>query len=161
MAGVGLPAGCYLQNAQGQFITCAGTVTSTKILRPTTPELAQEVGCPETVFAHDGAYFRDSVFRKFDALLTRPIDTINEDGEIFVSLGQDGKCAGDPKVKAAFDKFNASQAGAGTWETYSSTFLRLISLCSEKVSNRSICMEFYLYFNKRAFGMTKGSYWPE
>ena len=58
MAGVGLPAGCYLQNAQGQFITCAGTVTSTKILRPTTPELAQEVGCPETVFAaHDGAYF--------------------------------------------------------------------------------------------------------
>ena len=150
MAGVGLPAGCYLQNAQGQFITCAGTVTSTKILRPTTPELAQEVGCPETVFAHDGAYFRDSVFRKFDALLTRPIDTINEDGEIFVSLGQDGKCAGDPKVKAAFDKFNASQAGAGTWETYSSTFLRLISLCSEKVSNRSICMEFYLYFNKRA-----------
>eukprot|EP01048_Picozoa_sp_COSAG05_P015639 COSAG05_NODE_1906_length_3849_cov_63.156800_3_plen_197_part_00 len=30
-----------------------------------------------------------------------------------------------------------------------------------KVSNRSICMEFYLYFNKRAFCMAKGTCWPE
>jgi hypothetical protein len=114
-----LPAGCYLQNAEGKFITCAGAVSATKILRPTTPELAREVGCPETIFARDGAYFEE-VFRKFDKLLTRPINRINEDGEIFVSLGQAGKCAGDPKVKAAFDKFNASQSGAGTWETYAS-----------------------------------------
>ena len=83
-----LPAGCYLHNARGQFINCAGAVTTTKILRPTTPELAAEIGCPESVFGPDGAYFRDSVFRKFDELLTRPIDRINEDGEIFDSLGQ-------------------------------------------------------------------------
>ena len=42
-----------------------------------------------------------------------------------------------------------------------STFLRLISHCIEKVSNRSICMVFYPYFNKRAFCMTEGTYWPE
>ena len=37
----------------------------------------------------------------------------------------------------------------------------VISLCSEKVSNRSICMVFYPYLNKLAFCMTKGTYWPE
>ena len=95
-----LPDGCYLQDARGNFITCTGAPTKHKILRPTTPELAAEVGCPVTVFAHDGAYFRDHVFRKFDALLTRPIDLVNEDGEIFVSLGQVGECAADPKVEA-------------------------------------------------------------
>ena len=115
-----LPAGCYLQNAQGKFINCEGSVTTHKVLRPTTPALAAAVGCPDTVFAHDGAYFRDQVFRKFDELLTRPIDIVNEDGEIFVSLGQVGKCDADPKVKAAFQAFNETCGGAGTWETYSS-----------------------------------------
>jgi hypothetical protein len=82
-----LPNGCYLQDASGKFITCAGAETAHKILRPTTPELALAEGCPDTVFAHDGNYFRD-IFRRMDAQLTRPINMINEDGEIFVPLSQ-------------------------------------------------------------------------
>lgn len=76
-----LPDGCYLQNSQGKFVSCEGTVVTHKVLRPTTPALAAAVGCPDTVFAHDGAYFAE-VFRKFDQLLTRPIDLVNEVREI-------------------------------------------------------------------------------
>eukprot|EP00039_Didymoeca_costata_P012082 m.172848 g.172848 ORF g.172848 m.172848 type:complete len:980 (+) comp15377_c0_seq4:492-3431(+) len=119
-----LPDSCYLQNSAGQFINCRGDIIAKggkKILRPTTPELATSVGCPDSTFDHDGLYFRDHVFSKMDALLTRPINIINEDGEIFVSLGQVGECGADPKVMAAY---NAS--GAPNWETYSSMWrLRL------------------------------------
>ena len=38
-----LPAGCYLQNAQGQNINCEGSISKSKVLRPTTPELAAAV----------------------------------------------------------------------------------------------------------------------
>ena len=127
-----LPAGCYLQDAAGQNVNCEGHPTTGKILRPTTPELAAEVGCPDSVFDHDGEYFRDKVFAKMDELLTRPITLVNEDGEIFVSLGQNGKCAGDPKVAAAFQKLNES--GAVTdWNTYASLWrLRLTSRFRDK-----------------------------
>ena len=127
-----LPAGCYLQNAAGKNVDCTGQPTTGKILRPTTPELAAEVGCPDSVFDHDGEYFRDSVFAKMDELLTRPITLVNEDGEIFVSLGQNGECAGDPKVAAAFQKLN--QSGTVTdWNTYASLWrLRLTSRFRDK-----------------------------
>lgn len=127
-----LPAGCYLQNTNAQNVNCAGEVTTKKILRPTTPELADEVGCPDSVFDHDGEYFRDHVFAKMDQLLTRPITIVNEDGEIFVSLGQVGKCDGDPKVAAAFQKLNATGA-APNWNTYSSLWrLRLTARFRDK-----------------------------
>jgi hypothetical protein len=54
-----------------------------------------------------------------DAQLTRPITMVNEDGELFVSLGQVGKCDADPKVAAAFQKLNESGA-APNWNTFSS-----------------------------------------
>ena len=54
-----------------------------------------------------------------DAQLTRPITMVNEDGELFVSLGQVGKCDADPKVAAAFQKLNESGT-APNWNTFSS-----------------------------------------
>lgn len=127
-----LPAGCYLQDAEGHNVNCAGDRTTKKILRPTTSELAAEVGCPDSVFDHDGEYFRDHVFAKMDALLTRPITIVNEDGEIFVSLGQNGKCAGDPRVAAAFQKLNES-GSVKDWNTYASLWrLRLTEKFRDK-----------------------------
>eukprot|EP01048_Picozoa_sp_COSAG05_P002914 COSAG05_NODE_127_length_17241_cov_7.514817_17_plen_144_part_00 len=41
------------------------------------------------------------------------------------------------------------------------TFLRLISLCSEKSQIDPFVSNFYLFFNKRAFCMIKCTYWPE
>lgn len=59
-----------------------------------------------------------------------------QDGEIFVSLGQVGKCEGDPKVAAAFDAFNATSGGLATWETYSSLWrVRLTTYFRDQVSN--------------------------
>jgi len=112
-----LPAGCYLQNSAGEFINCQGTKVDDahKILRPTTPGLAVAEGCPDSVFDRDGEYFRDRVFAPMSRQLTRTITRINEDGEIFVSLGQNGACAADPKVLAAY-----KQSGAANWVTYAS-----------------------------------------
>ena len=66
-------------------------------------------------------------------------------------------CAATPALQYSDDK-----SGWQTKFRLQCTFLRLIiSLCSQKVSNRSIWMVFYLYFNNRAFCRTKRTYWPE
>ncbi len=121
-----LPSGCYLQDAAGSFITMDGKPAgSKKILRITTPELAEAVGCPDSLFDSDGEHTL-SMFKVADQRLTRPINLINEDGEIFESLGQlysntNTSVCKDLKVQAAFEKDNAPD-----WDTFESKWrLRL------------------------------------
>ena len=122
-----LPSGCYLQDADGNFITMAGkpAASNNKILRITTPELADAVGCPDSLFDVDGEQTL-AKFKVADETLTRPIDLINEDGEIFESLGNlygnsNTPVCKDAKVQAAFEK-----DGAPNWDTFESKWrLRL------------------------------------
>ena len=112
-----LSAGCYAQNAQKQFITCSGEVTTAKVLRPLTAEMAEAVGCPDSQFAYDGELIATQM-RALDKLLTRPIDVVNNDGEIFVSIGpgENWLGAADPAVAKEFQRVNASRGGSLTWE---------------------------------------------
>lgn len=128
-----LPTGCYLQDTAGNFITMAGKPAgSKKILRITTPELAEAVGCPDSLFDSDGEHAL-SMFKVADESLTRPIDLINEDGEIFESLGQlfsntNTSVCKDPKVQGAFEADSAPD-----WDTFESKWrLRLTARFRDK-----------------------------
>lgn len=121
-----LPNGCYLQDAAGNFITMDGKPAGAKkILRITTPELAESAGCPDSLFDADGEHSL-AMFKVADEILKRPIDLINEDGEIFESLGNlygndKTKVCSDAKVQAAFRKDDAPN-----WDTFESKWrLRL------------------------------------
>jgi hypothetical protein len=121
-----LPSGCYLQDAAGNFITMAGKPAGAKkILRVTTPSLAESAGCPDALFDADGEHSL-AMFKLADETLTRPIDLINEDGEIFESLGNlygNGKTlvCKDAQVQAAFEKDDSPN-----WDTFESKWrLRL------------------------------------
>jgi hypothetical protein len=128
-----LPTGCYVQNAAKQFVNCVGhSVPSTKkVLRPTSSvAFAEAIGCPDSLFDADGQYFRDKVFGKFEGMLQRRINRVNEDGEIFVSIGagEGQTCAADPLVlkdylDGPYSKIlNTSNNKRAGWETYSSAW---------------------------------------
>ena len=60
-----LPSGCYLQSADGGFITVLGEPVPSngkKCLRPMSAAMAEAVGCPDRIFNRDGAYHRDHIF---------------------------------------------------------------------------------------------------
>jgi len=115
-----LPQGCYMQNAKGDFITVMGEPVvppkGKKCLRPMSPSLAEKVGCPDSVFNRDGEYHRDRIFRPLIGMLTRPVDIINADGEIFISLATPGEYYNFSRDPVVYADFTAS--GAVNWETF-------------------------------------------
>lgn len=102
------PDGCYLQNAHGQFIDVTGAVVppgGKKSIRPMSSKLAQAEGCPDSVWAEEGEAIRDFGFAPLAQYLTRPLNIVNLDGEVFVDVdkpAEDYKFTHDPKVVADF-----------------------------------------------------------
>ncbi|HMT28072.1 MAG TPA: hypothetical protein PKD91_02210 [Bacteroidia bacterium] len=80
----------YLQNSSGQFIDINGNVTSTKIWRPT---------APVSSYAGDGNNIKAQLNDMYTRL-NRPIDMINENGEVFPFISQTA-AAMDPVVTSA------------------------------------------------------------
>ena len=117
------PDGCYLQNAKGQFIQVTGAVVAPggrKSIRPMSKTMAEAEGCPDSIWAEEGERIRDFGFKPLAQYLTRPLNVINLDGEVFVDVdhpAEDYKFIHDPKVVA---DFNAS--GSPNWLTYWSTW---------------------------------------
>ena len=110
-----LPKGCYLQNEQGQLITAKGAVLpagGVPLLRVTTPELAEEVGCPDSLFAADATKAIARLAPVYENCSSCKVSRLNEDGEFLSELSK-GNLSADPKVAAAFEK-----SGAGTWQEY-------------------------------------------
>jgi len=97
-----LPNDHYLQNSNGQFINENGVVTSQKIWRPT---------APTSSYVNDGKTVRNNLTAAFVGRLTRPIDFVNENGEVFPQI-LNTALAMDPAVTAAK---NASGLG---WEEF-------------------------------------------
>lgn len=97
-----LPNDHYLQNSSGQFIDLNGNVTSQKIWRPT---------APTSSYTNDGLAMRNNLINAFQSRLTRPIDFVNENGEVFPMI-TNAALAKDPVVTAAK---NASGLG---WEEF-------------------------------------------
>jgi hypothetical protein len=95
------PANHYLQNSSGQFIDINGNVTTSKIWRPTAPTAS---------YNNDG----QNIYNELNNLytrLTRNIDIVNENGEVFphpeeVALNK------DPDVVAA------KNASGMDWPTF-------------------------------------------
>jgi hypothetical protein len=110
-----LPKGCYLQNGQGQLITATGAILPTganPALRVTTPELADEVGCPDSLFALDATKAIAKLAPIFENCSTCHVSRLNEDGE-FLSEISKGNLSADPRVLAAFE-----HSGAATWQLF-------------------------------------------
>ena len=114
-----LPNGCYMQDAHHRFIGVEGELVppgGKKTLRPMSPGMAVSVGCPDALFNVDGQYHLDNIFAPLLGRLTRPIDLVNTDGEIFISLMSPAEhfdFSHDPAVVADF-----TRSGAANWETY-------------------------------------------
>jgi fibronectin type III domain protein len=91
----------YLQNASGTFIDASGNPTGNKIWRPTAPTSSYQA---------DGAYFK-SLFADLFTRLNKPIDIVNENGEIFPHSNSTA-LSRDPVVT------NAKNASGLDWDTY-------------------------------------------
>jgi hypothetical protein len=110
-----LPNGCYLQNAQGELILATGAVLpagSPGQLRVTTAELADAVGCPDSLFVLDAAKAVAELSPTYENCSTCAVSRLNEDGEYLSEISK-GNLSADPKVLAAFEK-----SGAGTWQEF-------------------------------------------
>ena len=91
-----------------------------KSIRPMSKKMAESEGCPDDIWAAEGERIRDFGFKPLAQYLTRPLNVINLDGEVFVDVdrpAEDYKFTHDPKVVA---DFNAS--GLPNWLTYWSTW---------------------------------------
>jgi hypothetical protein len=97
-----LPNDHYLQNSSGQFIDLNGNVTSQKIWRPT---------APTSSYTNDGIAMRNNLINSFQGKLTRPIDFVNENGEVFPMITNTA-LAKDPVVTAA------KNASGLSWEEF-------------------------------------------
>ncbi len=96
-----LPNDHYLQNSNGQYLNANGTVQNGKFWRPT---------APLSSFSSDGSTMKSRVQSAISGL-NRPLDLINENGEVFY-LYQNSAMALDPVVTAAK---NASGLG---WQEF-------------------------------------------
>ena len=122
-----LPSGCYAQNAKGEFIGVDGNVVPSggkKTLRPMSESVANDEGCPDSLFNADGEVFRAGLFARLAKNLTREINIVNADGEVFISLMSPAETfdfAADPTCAKDF-----AASGAANWETFWSNWrLRL------------------------------------
>eukprot|EP00729_Bicosta_minor_P015718 gene15718-14498_t len=109
-----LPSGCYLQDAKGSFINVDGTPAIPnpktgvlkKSIRPMSGALAVKEGCPDSVYTNDGVLLADKLFTPAANYLTRPLDIINADGEVFVAVDTPAEVYNyslDPTVKKDFE----------------------------------------------------------
>jgi hypothetical protein len=97
-----LPNDHYLQNSNGQFLDINGNVTTQKIWRPT---------APTSSYVNDGLAMRTQLQNAYSGRLTRPIDFVNENGEVFPMI-TNSALAKDPVVTAA-----KNSSGLG-WEEF-------------------------------------------
>lgn len=95
------PASHYLQNSSGSFIDANGNPTGSKIWRPT---------APTSSYQDDGITVKNMFSSLFNNL-NRPIDIVNENGEIFPHINSTA-LSRDPDV------VNAKNASGLDWETY-------------------------------------------
>eukprot|EP00040_Diaphanoeca_grandis_P024834 m.136926 g.136926 ORF g.136926 m.136926 type:complete len:1061 (-) comp29894_c0_seq1:14-3196(-) len=122
-----LPTGCYLQDAKGNFINVDGSPAVNgrngvlkKSIRPMSAALAEKQGCPDSLFTADGKNLAQYIFTPLGGQLTRPMDIVNADGEVFVSVdvpAEDYDYSHDPTVLADF-----KSSGLANWLTYWSTW---------------------------------------
>ena len=76
---------CDLQ--AGQFIGVTGVVVAEggrKSIRPMSQKMAEAEGCPDSIWAAEGEKIRDHGFKPLASYLTRPMNVVNLDGEVFV-----------------------------------------------------------------------------
>jgi hypothetical protein len=110
-----LPKGCYLQNEHGQLISVTGAVLApgaAPVLRVTTPELADEAGCPDSLFAIDATKAIAKLAPIYENCTSCEVSRLNEDGEYLSEIAK-GNLSADPKVLAAFQK-----SGAPSWQDF-------------------------------------------
>ena len=95
------PSNHYLQNSSGTFIDANGNPTSSKIWRPTAPTSSYQA---------DGATIKN-LFADLFTRLNKPIDLVNENGEIFPHINSTA-LSRDPDVT------NAKNASGLDWDSY-------------------------------------------
>lgn len=92
----------YLQNSSGQFLDVNGNVTSNKVWRPS---------APSADYIADGQAARSAISSVLSSRLTRNIDFVNENGEVFPLISATAM-AKDPVVTSA------KNASGLDWENY-------------------------------------------
>lgn len=123
-----LPNANYLQNTAGQFIDANGNVTTDKVWRPT---------APVSNYTADGQQTRNWINSALTGL-TRNIDLVNEDGEVFW-LYSNSAMALDPQVTAAknasgldWENFLAQKVKDNDAQAYRDQFMNLSWLANAK-----------------------------
>lgn len=82
------------------------------MLRVTTKELAQQVGCPDSLFSVDAAKAVERLTPVYANCSSCAVSRLNEDGEFLSELSK-GNLSADPAVLAAFE-----QSGFQTWQEF-------------------------------------------
>ncbi len=123
-----LPGSNYLQNSSGQFLDVNGNVTTNKIWRPT---------APTSSYTQDGLNARGYIQSALSGL-TRNVDLVNEDGEVFWLYSTNALSA-DPQVAAAksasgldWETFHASKVKENDQQAYRDQFMSLPQLQNAK-----------------------------
>lgn len=130
----GHPAANYLQNSSGQKIDVGGSPTSTGIWRPTAPTSA---------YNQDGQDARGYISSALSGL-NRPVNLVNENGEVFWLYDQSALMA-DPQVTAAKNAsgldwfmFHASKVKENENQSYRDQFMTLPILSGAKYTEYRI-----------------------
>ena len=92
----------YLQNSSGQFLDLNGNISANKTWRPT---------APTSIYNSDGLAIRSMLNTQLVGKLTRPVDFVNENGEVFPLISNTALSL-DPQVSSA-----KSSSGLD-WETF-------------------------------------------
>ena len=146
---------CYLQNGKGKLITILGVLLGPKdkkVLRPMSIEMSDKVGCPDSTFNIDGKWFVENMFESLAGNLTRSVDLVNADGEIFISLASPAEYynySADPSVLTDF-----KASGIANWTTYWSEWrLRLTNGWSDVFMKNKALEKAGVLSSKSGFSM--------
>jgi hypothetical protein len=129
-----LAAANYLQNSSGQTIDPSGNASSFKYWRPT---------AAPTTYEGDGNQVKSNL-QWYLTTLTRPLNMINENGEVF-NWGSDNALAADPAVAAAkaasgldYQTFQGRKFMENETQSYRDKFMTLPGLANTKFTEYAV-----------------------
>lgn len=124
----------YLQDGSANFLDANGNTTSYKIWRPT---------APTSSYVSDGQYYLN-LFNDLFTRLNRPVDIINENGEIF-PLISDNAMDKDPDVRAAkiasgldYQTFLAKKFAENETQSFRDIFMAHPQLANSKFTEYAV-----------------------
>lgn len=124
----------YLQDASTNFLDANGNTTTNKIWRPT---------APPSSYTSDGQFYLN-LFNDLFTRLNRPLDIVNENGEVFPHIS-DAALDKDPDVRAAkvasgldYPTFMAKKFAENEIQSYRDVFMAHPQLANTKFTEYAI-----------------------